>query len=156
MVLRDGPDSWACFIKGQNNFFSSDPSQAMGYAHPILTDYLINTAQKFAFPSLLAQFGRNNASLSVLSINDPTSNGTFPTICNSALDITIILNGTDYLPYMIRTYENHAIFGNSTNDLILSSYSEVEADEGCKLLLPHRFQTRYNTAGILEDFWLSR
>jgi hypothetical protein len=152
MVLQDGSDSWACFIKGQNNFFSADPSQAMGYADPFLTDYLINTAQKFAFPSLLAQFGRNNASLSVLSINDPASNTTFPAIYNSALDITIILNGTDYLPYMIRTCEDHAIFGNSTNDLILSSYSEVVADEGSKLLLPHRFQTRYNTAGILEDF----
>jgi hypothetical protein len=152
MVLQDGPDSWACLVKGQNNVFSRDPSQALGYADPFLKDYLINTAQKFAISSLLAQFGQNNASLSVLSINDPTSNITFPAIYNSALQIIILLNATDYLTYIIRTYEDHAIFGNSTNDLILINYTKVEADEAFKLLPPHRFQTRYNTAGILEYF----
>lgn len=80
MVLQDGPDRWACFVKGQNNFFSRDPSQALSYADQFLTDDLINTAQNLAIPSLLAQFIQNNASLSVLSINDPTSNITFPAI----------------------------------------------------------------------------
>jgi hypothetical protein len=57
MVLQDRPDSWVCFVKGQNNFFSRDPSQALGYGDPFLTDYLINTAQKLAIPGLLAKFG---------------------------------------------------------------------------------------------------
>jgi hypothetical protein len=55
MALQDRPDSWAYFVK--NNFFSRDPSQALGYGDLFLTDYLINTAQKFAIPGLLAQFG---------------------------------------------------------------------------------------------------
>jgi hypothetical protein len=105
---------------------------------------------------LLAQFGQNNASLSVLSINYPTGNITFPAIYNSALQIITLLNATDSLTYIIRTYEDHAIFGNSTNDLILVNYTKVEADEAFKLLLPRRFQTLYNTAGILEYFLASQ
>jgi hypothetical protein len=68
------------------------------------------------------------------------------------LEIIILLNATDYLLYIIRTYDDYAIFGNSTNDLILINYTKVEADEVSKLLLPRRSQTPYSTAGILEYF----
>jgi hypothetical protein len=119
MVLQAGSDGWACFTRGQNNFFSADPSAALGYADPILTDYLIITSQTFAVPKMVVYFNSENASLIASTMTDPLTNVTLPTLTDPVSSITLVFNATSYAPYMVRTFEEHAIFGNSTSDVLL-------------------------------------
>jgi len=151
LVVQDGPDSYACFVNGQNSFFVEDPTSTIGYADAYLTEYLIHQAQQFALPSLLEQFKKENSSLEAMSVVEPVSNLTFDAVINSELGLSIIFDATSHLPYMIRSHESHAIFGNSTSDLILSAWAPVKIGKNATVLLPHRFQTLYNSINILED-----
>ncbi|EHK16190.1 uncharacterized protein TRIVIDRAFT_163307 [Trichoderma virens Gv29-8] len=65
----------------------------------------------------------------------------------------LIVNATSHRPYKIRSLENHATYGKSTNDLLLSNYSTVSFDDNSrlKLQLPYRLQTIYNSTDVLED-----
>ena len=66
----------------------------------------------------------------------------------------MILNRTSYLPRMIRANESNAIFGNSTSDLLLSDYQAVPTGDAknSTIMLPHRFQTDYNSRHVLERY----
>ncbi|KAF2233669.1 hypothetical protein EV356DRAFT_447860 [Viridothelium virens] len=119
MVLQDGPQGFACFNQGQNSFYADDPTEALGYADAYLADYLVHQAHQFAIPWLIKQF----------------------------LGLTLVIN--NHLPYMVRSYEQHKIFGRSTSDVIFSNYSMFGS-----VLLPQRFQTVYNTVNMVEDFFV--
>ena len=66
--------------------------------------------------------------------------------------MTVIFDPSSNLPYIIRTTEQHPIYGPSTNDLYLTNYSAVDG-----LMFPHHIQTVYNSStqnldAVLEDF----
>jgi len=67
------------------------------------------------------------------------------------LNLTIIFDPITSLPFIIRSYEEHPIFGICTNDLQLTNYTSING-----ILFPQRFQTIYNTPlesnAVLEDF----
>jgi hypothetical protein len=67
------------------------------------------------------------------------------------LNLTIILDPATNLPYIVRSYEQHPVFGSCTNDVQLSNYTLVDG-----VMFPQRFQTVYNTPSqsdaVLEDF----
>ena len=67
------------------------------------------------------------------------------------LNLTIIFDPTTSLPFIIRSYEKHPIFGVCTSDLQLTNYTSIDG-----ILFPRRFQTIYNTPlgsdAVLEDF----
>jgi hypothetical protein len=73
------------------------------------------------------------------------------TVNDEILNITVIFDPSTDLPYIIRSYEDHPIFGLSTNDLQLSNYTSIDG-----VFFPQRFQTIYNTPlgseAVLEDF----
>ena len=152
LVLQDGLDGYACFLKGQNNFYANDPSIAAGYADPYLTDYLVQQAHQFALPWMLKQFARDDSKLRVLDFQDSLTNASLPALEHVDLGLTLILNSTTYLPYMIRSYEEHTIYGHSTNDVLLSNYSILRSLDNESILLPHRIQTVYNTFNMIENF----
>lgn len=56
-----------------------------------------------------------------------------------------MFNSTSNLPYIIRTVENHAIYGPSTNDLVLSDYVTASG-----IQFPSHIQTIYNTSQNLD------
>lgn len=62
------------------------------------------------------------------------------------LDVTIIFDPSSNLPYIIRSYEDHNIFGPSTSDLQVYNYTSVNG-----IMFPQRFVSIYNDA-VLEDF----
>lgn len=71
---------------------------------------------------------------------------------DSTLDLTVIFDRFTDLPYIIRTEENHSIYGISTNDLYLSNYKTVKG-----IRFPHQVQTVYNSStqrlnAVLEDY----
>ena len=144
MVLQDGPDGFACFNQGQNSFHS-DPTVALGYADAFLTDHLIQQAHQFALPWLIKQFMAAQ-SLVVSQVKDHLTGVALPAIEHPNIGLTLVMNNN--LPYMIRSYEQHKIFGNSTSDVIFSNYSTFGS-----MLLPQRIQTVYNNFNMIEDFF---
>lgn len=60
----------------------------------------------------------------------------------------MIIDPTTFLPYIVRTMEQHPIYGSSTNDLVLSNYT---AANGSPLMFPQHIQTVYNSTSTLLD-----
>ncbi|KAL6712908.1 hypothetical protein ACLMJK_009463 [Lecanora helva] len=148
LVVHDGPNGFACFNRGQNSFYADDHTAALGFADQYLTDYLIQQAHQFALPWFIKQLmTASPQSLSVHGIQDPLSGITLQAIDHPGLNLTLIIN--ENLPYMVRSYEQHRIFGNSTSDVIFSNYSSFGS-----LLLPRRIQTVYNNFNMIEDIFL--
>ncbi|KAF9776610.1 hypothetical protein IL306_005184 [Fusarium sp. DS 682] len=93
--------------------------------------------------------------------NDSTShrvdvNGIkFPAVLDSQLDILLIIHPDTYLPYIVRTTEDHPIYGNCTKDIYLSDYKYVKGVQ-----FPHTFQTVYDSgqriSTVLEDFVIDK
>lgn len=61
-------------------------------------------------------------------------------------NLTVIFEPTTNLPYLVRAYEDHFIFGPSTNDLVLYNYTVVEG-----LAFPRRIKIMYNEQHMLFD-----
>ena len=146
MVLQDGRNGFACFNHGQNSFYADDPTAALGYADAYLTDYLIQQAHQFALPWLIKQFVAA-PSIRVCEVQDPFTGVVLPALEHPDLDLTLVVNNG--LPYMVRSYEQHVIFGNSSSDVIFSNYSTFGS-----ILLPRRLQTVYNVFNMIEDFFV--
>lgn len=75
---------------------------------------------------------------------------------DSSRDITVIMHPKTKTPYIVRTREDHPIFGRSTSDLYLTSYKNVHG-----VLFPHSIQTIYNASSyhlnaVLEDFIIEK
>ncbi|KAH6980842.1 hypothetical protein BKA56DRAFT_632550 [Ilyonectria sp. MPI-CAGE-AT-0026] len=71
---------------------------------------------------------------------------------DSHLDLTVIFDPSSNLPYIVRTLEDHPIYGASTFDLYLSDYKTVKG-----LKFPHQIQSIYNSSSenlnaVLEDY----
>ncbi|KAL6405068.1 hypothetical protein AUP68_11911 [Ilyonectria robusta] len=71
---------------------------------------------------------------------------------DSHLDLTVIFDPSSNLPYIVRTLEDHSIYGASTFDLYLSDYKTVKG-----LKFPHQIQSIYNSSfqnlnAVLEDY----
>lgn len=70
----------------------------------------------------------------------------FPAVIDHILNLTVIFDPLTYLPYLVRAYEDHAIFGPSTNDLVLYNYTVVEG-----VSFPRRIKIMYNEQNMLFD-----
>lgn len=66
---------------------------------------------------------------------------------DNVLNLTVIFDANTTLPYIIRSYEDHGIYGSSTSDLMLYNYTSVNG-----VMYPQRFQTIYNKRHILMDY----
>ena len=66
---------------------------------------------------------------------------------DNILNLTVIFDANTTLPYIIRSYEDHGIYGPSTNDLVLYNYTSVNG-----VMYPRRFHTIYNKQHILMDY----
>ncbi|KAH6880353.1 hypothetical protein B0T10DRAFT_412091 [Thelonectria olida] len=76
----------------------------------------------------------------------------FLTVHDSSSDITVIMHSKTKVPYIVRTWEDHPVFGRSTSDLYLTGYKAVHG-----IQFPHNIQTVYNATSqhinaVLEDF----
>ncbi|KAL7815795.1 hypothetical protein V8C26DRAFT_435300 [Trichoderma gracile] len=153
IVLKDGEDGYACFIKGQNSFFVNDPTQTLGYADSFLADYLIHQAKQFALPWLLQQMDKSSSRLRTYDIVESRTKNRFTILELDNSSLSLVVNATSHRPYKIRSLESHATYGNITNDLLLSNYSAVAFNDNSALSLelPHRLQTIFNSTDVLED-----
>lgn len=59
--------------------------------------------------------------------------------------MSVIFDPSSNLPYIVRTIEDHYIYGPSTNDLYLTNYTAVDG-----IHFPHHIQTVYNSSQNLD------
>lgn len=57
----------------------------------------------------------------------------------------------NYLPFLVRSFEDHAVHGSTTKDLQLYNYTDVEG-----IMFPQRQKVLYNEVSILEETEVSR
>lgn len=62
------------------------------------------------------------------------------------MNLLVVFDNTSGLPYIIRSYENHDIFGLTTNDLLFYNYTNVNG-----LMYPQRQLQYYNGTSIVAD-----
>lgn len=151
LVVNSGTNSSACFNKGRNSFYAFSDSRAGGFADPLLTDYLVRSAEQVALPYVLKQFKSRAAKLIPGSTSDKALGVTFATLHDAQLNLTLLINDATFLPYAVRANEVHRIFGPSTSDVVFSNFTAVSFGNS-SVKLPHRVQTVYNNAFVLEDF----
>ncbi|KAL1849686.1 hypothetical protein Daus18300_013187 [Diaporthe australafricana] len=156
LVVRDDVEQYACFIQGQNNFFSPNLTSAQGYADAYLTDYLIHQAHQLAIPWIIRRFVTDSATLQTYEVRDPFSLATYVAIAHSQLNLTLLVDQTTNIPHAIRSTENHALYGESTSDLVLTGYSNVSVGNDAFFALPHRLQTIYDSQYVLEDVLIDK
>ena len=125
LLLEDGEDGYACFTKGSNAFYGADPTIPCGYADPYLTDYVIQQSHQFALPWLLQRFSLDASKLETSTYHDNNNNATYQSLSHPEMGLTMLINSTSHLPYLVRTMENHQIFGESTSYIIMSNYTAV-------------------------------
>lgn len=70
----------------------------------------------------------------------------YPALTDSTLNLTVILEPSSMLPYIIRAYEDHQIFGPSVNDLVVYNYTSLGGVQ-----LPRRLKYMYNEENMLFD-----
>lgn len=70
---------------------------------------------------------------------------TYPAVKDDVLGIIVGFD-EDSRPAVIRTLEDHAIFGESTNDLLLLNYNQTGG-----LWFPYRHLVMYNSDSLLEE-----
>ena len=142
IVVKSGPNGYACYNKG-NTYLFGPPNATAGYTDrelPLFVSIAARVAKVFiiAFyanvlvrdawrlsPALLLSFEtmRSNLVASTVNINNA---GPHPALVNSALNLTVVFDPDTYLPTRVRAYENHKIFGPSTNDILLYNYTEIQ------------------------------
>ncbi|KAL7935120.1 hypothetical protein V8C35DRAFT_279576 [Trichoderma chlorosporum] len=147
LVVRGGNDGYACFVRGNNQVWL--PSNATsGYTDSALAEYLVLHGEMLS-PILLSKLkSSHDTKASKVQINGIE----YPAVQQRSSDITVIFDPDSHLPFIIRTIENHNIYGKSTNDLYLTDYRSVNG-----VYFPHRVQTVYNSTSQalnapLEDF----
>ncbi|EXK84617.1 hypothetical protein FOQG_11402 [Fusarium oxysporum f. sp. raphani 54005] len=127
------------------------PSHSWGWASPQL--------EPLEF-SLVVQAGEDDFACFVKGSNEvflPRNSTSGCVDLYSNLDkLLLIIDPETYLPYIIRTEEQHPIYGYATKDVYLSNYKEVQG-----IKFPHTIQTIYNSSSqrlgvVLEDFVIDK
>ena len=70
----------------------------------------------------------------------------YPSVTDNSLNITVIFEPTTHLPYLIRVYEDHHVFGHSSNDFVVYNYTTVGGVQ-----IPRRIKIMYNEQHMLLD-----
>ncbi|KAG5808927.1 hypothetical protein H9Q74_014347 [Fusarium xylarioides] len=147
LVVRGGKDGFACYVRGNNQIWLP-ANLTFGYVDAALAEFLVLQGNVFS-PKLLLEMKAHHGTKAI----DALINGIeTPAVYDPILEITIIFDASSHLPHIIRTEENHMIYGPSTNDLYLSQYKTLEG-----IKFPHTFQTVYNSTthkldATLEEF----
>ncbi|KAL7934339.1 metallo-beta-lactamase superfamily protein [Trichoderma chlorosporum] len=140
LTMKDGPTGYACYVNGNYNFFD-DVTETSGYTDGIIAAYLLYEARK-ANPKLLLEVEKHQISSQVVEYHDVQHQA----VLDETMNILIIFDNASGLPYIIRSFENHDIYGPTTNDLLLFDYASVNG-----FMYPQRQLQFYNATSIVAD-----
>ncbi|RBA21072.1 hypothetical protein FPRO05_07386 [Fusarium proliferatum] len=147
LVVRGGKDGFACYVRGNNQIWLP-ANLTSGYVDAALAEVLALQGNVFS-PKLLLEMKDHHGTEAIeVLINGIKTAAVYDPI----LEITMVFDASSHLPHIIRTDENHMIYGPSTNDLYVSQYKAIEG-----IKFPHTFQTVYNSTtqkldATLEEF----
>ena len=112
------------------------------YDAAVYANILLRDATRL-YPKLLLAFRlAPNKVSSTLLVRDVS----YPAVTDTDLNITIAFRPDTFLPYIIRSYEYHEIFGESVNDFVIYNYTEVAG-----VHFPRRVKIVYNEDNLLLD-----
>ncbi|KAF5554615.1 metallo-beta-lactamase superfamily [Fusarium mexicanum] len=143
LAVQGGDKGYAAVVDGTMNLFVPN-SPPQGYIDGLLAAYLIFDAERMS-PKLLSTILSNNNYST--SLEDAGMGLKLPAVHDKTLDLTVLFNPDTKLPYIIRSYEDHGIYGNSTQDLVVYNCTTVDGVE-----FPGRFKIMYNKQHILMDY----
>ncbi|KAJ4212592.1 hypothetical protein NW759_011629 [Fusarium solani] len=147
LVVRGGKNGFACYVRGNNQIWLP-ADLTSGYTDPALAEYLVLHGNMLS-PKLLLQVREHRGT----KATEVEVNGVkMPAVYDPVFDITVIFDTRTHLPHIVRTIEDHMIYGPSTSDLYLSDYKTVKG-----IKFPHLVQTVYNSTAekldaTLEDY----
>ncbi|KAF4951559.1 hypothetical protein FGADI_7334 [Fusarium gaditjirri] len=161
LVVQAGDDSFACFVKGNNEVFLPRNSTS-GCTDPALAHKFVTEALMMS-PGLVKRASEMcGPNPRIKLICQDSKIGKFRRargrhqrhqVSRCHLDkLLLIVDPETYLPYIVRSEEQHPIYGNATKDVYLSEYKDIQG-----IKLPHAIQTIYNSSSqrlnvVLEDF----
>ena len=70
----------------------------------------------------------------------------FPAVTCQLFNLTVIFDQSTYIPYLVCAYEDHAIFGLSTKEIVVYSYTVREG-----VSFPRRIMIMYSEQNMLLD-----
>lgn len=148
LVVQTGPNATACFNKGAA---ADHPAVPWGYADSYLTDYLVHSAEQSAILDVLKRFYASKSELRYSVTHNKASGVGYPTLSLSQLNLQLLVNNGTWLPYAVRSTENHGVYGQSTNDVVFSNYANVSFGTSRTINYPTLIQTIYNDIYVIED-----
>ncbi|KAH7159271.1 hypothetical protein DER46DRAFT_508618 [Fusarium sp. MPI-SDFR-AT-0072] len=147
LVVQGGKEGYAAVVEGTINLFEPDAPPG-GYLDGLLAAYLIYDAERMS-PLLLSTI-MSNKNYST-GLEDAGMGLKLPAVHDKTLDLTVLFDSDTKLPYIIRSYEDHGIYGKSTQDLLVYNYTSIDG-----IKFPGRFKTIYNKQHILMDYQVDR
>lgn len=148
LVIQTGANASVCFNRGGNPLDGAVP---FGYADRYLSDYLLHVAQQTAILDVVRQFNTSRRSVTVSNTHDAGSNTNFPTLTHHGLNLELLITNGTWLPYAVRSREQHNVWGPSTSDVVFSNFTKVAFGDSY-IKFPSRIQTIYNGRYVLEDY----
>ncbi|RMI95824.1 hypothetical protein CDV36_016379 [Fusarium kuroshium] len=142
LVIQGGSEGFAAVVAGSYNLLAPGAPPS-GYRDGLQAAFHISEANKMS-PLLLTAIRSSNYT----QVEEEISTGErLPAVYDPALDLTVIFNPNTSLPYIIRSYEDHRLWGRSTHDLLVHDYAQTEG-----VMFPRRFKTFYNGNLPLGDY----
>ncbi|KAI1039355.1 hypothetical protein LB505_008542 [Fusarium chuoi] len=151
LVVWTGDGDSACFVKGNNEVFLPR-NVTSGCVDSALANKFATEALMMS-PGLVERIRQSKSS----EEREIDINGIrFPAVYSNLDKLLLIVDTETYLPYIVRSEEQHPIYGNATKDVYLSNYKEVQG-----IKFPHTVQTIYSSSSqrlsvVLEDFVIDK
>ncbi|KFA51015.1 hypothetical protein S40293_09923 [Stachybotrys chartarum IBT 40293] len=140
LVVHGGDSGFACFVQG--NYLIFRPAEDVaGYLDSAITDYLLTQAQKLS-PKLLLEVEAHEPILTNVTFWEKV----YPAVRDDENQITVVFDPESHLPFLIRSFEDHPIFGQIPKDLHLINYTEVDG-----LMFPQSQKIFYKGDAIVEE-----
>ncbi|KAM0321460.1 hypothetical protein ACHAQA_010107 [Verticillium albo-atrum] len=143
LVVHGGDEGFAAVVDGSSSLFAPG-APASGFTDGLLASYLIREANRMSPLLLLEVLSNNQTSLRQEKIDTHTS---LPAVHDAVLGLSVIFDPATDLPYIIRSYESHGVLGQSTQDLVVQSYTTVS-----DVKFPTRLKSVYNGYNVISDF----
>ncbi|KAH9881117.1 hypothetical protein J1614_001611, partial [Plenodomus biglobosus] len=155
LVIRGGSDGFAAVVRGSFDYMQPSAPPA-GLLDGSVAAVFIRDSYKWN-PLLLQQVLRDYLDQQRLVIK---ANGRFdlryeeiedgfriPAVYDQVTGLSVLFDADTYLPYLIRSYEDHTFFGPSTNDLRVYNYTKVN-----NIMVPNHYKVIYNNRRLITDF----
>ncbi|KAH9879392.1 hypothetical protein J1614_002832 [Plenodomus biglobosus] len=143
LVVKAGTDGFAAVTEGSFSVFAPG-APPEGLLDGFMASIMITDSHKWN-PLLLQQIrANNNFTMRYERIEHDLR---LPAVYDHTTGLSVLIDPDTSLPFAIRSYEDHAFFGPSTNDLRVYDYSSFDG-----VMIPRKFKVIYNNERFITDF----